>query len=277
MSTPTPIWNKHFHQQSAIFSPLLHLCTRFDCNNDWPDIDEYNQLISEVNGEITNHSGLKIRFIPQLTQQAGFETQYEPLIYRKGLVQTRTASWHDFFQVLAWSIFPNTKSYLNALHYQASLERYQKNPDDKQRSKLENFVTLFDECGAVIIYSDPRLKTIVKNFEWRDLFLGNREAFGKKLECIMFGHAMYEKAIKPYIGMTSHVLFLHQPESFFSLQMPDKLSIIDEALNHILRENRDWTTKDLNPFPVLGVPGWYVGNEQPSFYNNTNYFRKKST
>lgn len=275
MSRLNPIWDKHFYQTSPIFSPLAQITKQLTANNNWPDLDAYNQLITKNEKQIVNHNGLHIRFIPQTVQQISFDDQYESMIYQQGLVQTRMASWHDFFQVLIWSIFPITKSYLNALHYQSSLERRQKNPNNKLRSKLENFVTLFDECGAVIIYNDPLHKSLIQNFDWRELFINNKKAFTNNLECIVFGHAMYEKSIMPYIGMTAHVLFLYQPDSFFSLPMTVKLAIIDKSLAQLLKENKDWTTKDLNPFPLLGVPGWYPDNNRLEFYNNDKYFRKK--
>jgi hypothetical protein len=31
--------------------------------------------------------------------------------------------------------------------------------------------------------------------------------------------------------------------------------------------------RELWPLPILGVPGWWAGNEQESFYDNTSYFR----
>jgi len=31
----------------------------------------------------------------------------------------------------------------------------------------------------------------------------------------------------------------------------------------------------LYPLPMLGVPGWWPDNEQPEFYDNTDYFRAK--
>jgi hypothetical protein len=31
--------------------------------------------------------------------------------------------------------------------------------------------------------------------------------------------------------------------------------------------------RELSPLPVLGVPGWWGGNEQENFYENTDYFR----
>ena len=31
--------------------------------------------------------------------------------------------------------------------------------------------------------------------------------------------------------------------------------------------------RELSPLPVLGVPGWWDGNEQEEFYDNTGYFR----
>ena len=33
--------------------------------------------------------------------------------------------------------------------------------------------------------------------------------------------------------------------------------------------------RSLSPLPILGIPGWWNGNEDPRFYENKSYFRKK--
>ncbi|MDX1810537.1 MAG: DUF3025 domain-containing protein [Gammaproteobacteria bacterium] len=269
-------WDKYFFQSSPLFFPIEPAHSQLQCSeSQWPGLDEYNQVILTRNDKIINGNGKTIRFVPQLAKADDFESQYEPLTFLKGEVQTRLNSWHDFFQVLVWSTFPKAKSTINALHYQAALQRHQRDPGNKQRTRLENFLTLFDECGSVIVYSDEKLKTFIQNFQWSDIFVEHRAAFSRQIECIVFGHAMYEKALQPYIGMTTHCLFLQQPSSFFALSTPEKTAIIDKEITTILEQTEDWTPRQLQPLPILGIPGWYAANENPDFYLNQDYFRPK--
>ncbi|NIQ10006.1 MAG: DUF3025 domain-containing protein, partial [Gammaproteobacteria bacterium] len=134
---------------------------------------------------------------PQAARASSFQEQYEPRIYLRGEVQTRRHNWHDFFQVLVWSAFPDTKKTINALHYVSAQQRLNEK-GHTNRSPTENMLALFDECGAVLLSSDPALLKMIRNFEWHELFWLNREKLLRSLRCIVFGHAMYEKALNPY-------------------------------------------------------------------------------
>ena len=41
---------------------------------------------------------------------------YEQRIFEQGLVPTRPANWHDFFNALIFLLFPQTKKEMNRLH-----------------------------------------------------------------------------------------------------------------------------------------------------------------
>lgn len=270
----TSAWDKNFYKASKLFSPIVPAFKQLNYDKAfWPSLDDLNQLVNIK--PVYNANKLPIEFVHQRETVESFDVNYEPLIYLEGKVQTRLESWHDFFQVLVWSTFPKLKSAINALHYEAALSRYKENPKNKQRTKIENFLTLFDECGSIIVYSEESFKSIIQDFRWKELFITHRDDFSNQIECVVFGHAMYEKAIKPYIGMTSHCLFLKQPNEYFSQSIEERNGIIDEALSQTLLSTKNWTTKSLNPFPILGVPDWHQGNDVETFYDDDNYFRQK--
>jgi len=271
----SPQWDSAFYKNSKLFSPLIPVFSQLKVDAyAWPSLENYNQLNST--NPIINANEKPIKFVSQLNTSNTFAEQYEPMIFLNGEVQTRLESWHDFFQVLVWKTFPHLKSTINALHYSSANSRYKNDSSNKSRSALENFLTLFDECGAIIVYSDEIIPTLLNEFNWKELFITHRQDFSEKVECIVFGHAMYEKAIQPYIGMTSHCLLVKQPESFFELSTEYKNKILDEILSKKLSSEKNWTTKSLQPLPILGVPEWHEENSNPNFYNNENYFRKKS-
>jgi len=262
------IWNPHFHETSPLFSPIVPAFNRLSTEvTNWPTLNNFNQLIDN---RIINENGKVIHFVQQETQNTTFESEYEPRIYYSGEVQTRVNNWHDFFQVMVWQTFPKIKSLLNRVHYEASSVRIKNNI--KQRGKKENFVTLFDECGSIIISSEKQTLSLIQSFRWNDLFVENKSAFGNSIDCITFGHAMYEKALSPYIGMTAHSLLLTVDSGYFLLSMLEKTKFIDEIVSTHIKNLKELSPQDLNPLPILGVPGWKK-DQTADFYNNQSYFR----
>ncbi|MDH5379043.1 MAG: DUF3025 domain-containing protein [Gammaproteobacteria bacterium] len=234
----------------------------------WPTLDIYNQ---HPQTKIENHKGKEIIFVSQSDSFDTFEQQYEPRIYLSGEVQTRLENWHDLFQVLVWNIFPKTKAKLNALHYQQSIER--KETQANNRDPLENAITLFDECGAVLLSDRIELLDLVRNFQWKELFWNRRQELTEHFRCYVFGHAMYEKALTPYVGMTSHCVLMETSSEILSLSLSEQLTQIDTRLSNEYWDTQIQSPRDLQPFPLLGMPEWFAGNEEESFYDNKDYFR----
>ncbi len=261
------LWKNNFLHLSPLFSPLepaYHLLGR--THDQWPTLADYNQTLHTLPAPIYNNNGKIISFVDQNTDASSlFESHYEPRIFLRGEIQTRLTNWHDFFQVLVWSTWPKTKALLNELHYKSAIKR-----SNKQRSPIENFVTLFDECGIVILSSDPDLFTLIEDFQWQQLFCENRDEFKENISCITFGHAMYEKALNPYIGMTAQALLIQVESSF--LANYKNPSSIDSMIVKQLTDQKVLEPRILNPFPLLGVPSWYE-NQDSTFYENTDYFR----
>lgn len=211
-------------------------------------------------------AGLRVRPVPQGARPECFEQHYEPRIYLTGELQTRLHNWHDFFNALIWLRFPETKSVLNELHYFSALQRGEKT----NRSVLENAITLFDECGAVVISSRDDLLEMIRQHEWKKLFVDHRDSFDSEIKCIVFGHAMYEKALQPYLGMTTNTLLVHSADL-----LQGGVQAVDAYLANCWKQQLIASTSELRPLPVLGVPGWHTDNANPDFYNNTDYFRPR--
>jgi len=265
------IWQADFYRQSPLFSALVPTYQQMSIKPDaWPDLNDYQNLIKS---DILNRNQQRIQFVSQSEQCEKFEDYYEPRVFLKGEVQTRLNNWHDFFQVLIWKIFPESKSLINDIHFQSAKQRLKHSPPIKQRTSTENFLTLFDECGIVIISNEPKLFENIVEFQWQQLFLENADLFSNKIDCFVFGHAMYEKALNPYIGMTAHAILLSVEETFFQWPLQQKLAWIDDAVCQWIENQERLKPGLLNPFPLLGVPGWYQGEQDKMFYQNEKYFR----
>ena len=266
-------WSPEFDANRPLFDPLRPLLAPFRKFNEWPGLECYQQLLDSVAEPLRTQHGAALKIVAQEGRPDHFEQHYAPRIYLHGEIQTRTENWHDFFQLLTWFVFPKTKAVINAIHIPKAKQRIE-GGDVGRRSPVENMLSLFDEGGVVITSSDPTLLQLIRDFKWKELFWQRRDELADKLECTTFGHAMYEKALAPYIGMTANAILLEVDEAYFAKSMDERLATIDQQLDAIFTDGTQYTQpRDLNPFPILGMPGWDTDNSNESYYDNTSYFR----
>lgn len=258
-------YSLHFLTQSPLFAPMKLLSAVLP--HHWPSLSEFNRW---TEAHVTNAEGLPIRFVAQdYTKRKAFEAHYEQRIFLSGEVQTRLHNWHDFFNAACWCLFPKTKACLNQQQYQDILANEQ-----GRRSHRQNVLTQFDECGVIIFCDSPELIKQLRDHQWEQLFWHQRDAVLEHMRFIVFGHALYEKALTPYIGLTGKAVVLTQhPLAEWGTQQ--MFSELDRQLSDYFQRER-WRHQDkpLQPLPILGIPFWY----QPQcreFYLNQDYFRPK--
>jgi len=272
-------WNPDYYLESPVFK-LLHEPARATSQthrHDWPSLNDYQYLLETFATQTCNQAGNPLSFVAQGLAPQCFEDGYEPRIFLKGEIQTRINNWHDYFQVLIWSLFPRIKSSLNALHYREALKRSHTSPQQTNRGPIENALTLFDECGIIITSDDIKLLEMVRCFQWKELFWQHRERLERRLSCFIFGHALYEKAISPYVGLTGQALLIKTPPRFQALPLTRQASQLDQRLARFLSSSDSGVPFDtgvLTPFPLLGMPAWDSDNDNEHYYNNSEYFRQ---
>ena len=270
----SPEWNKETLLHSPLFAPLHPLLTEIRSNG-LPTLQDCNALLAAQ--PLTVQCGIALRFVTQTVGKQAFEAQYEPRCYLKGEVQMRENNWHDLFNALVWLTFPKSKAILNARHYHA-LTNIIESPTRSEREAVRDANTLLDESGVIIVYSDTHagdeLASLLRHFKWKELFWQRREQVGTIMGFYLFGHGLYEKALEPYVGMTGQGLLLAVESAFFSWPLKQQLAHLDSLLtNHLAAPELCRHTRDLSPLPLLGVPGWAVGNHDKTYYDNTHYFR----
>lgn len=261
-------WQQNFLASSPMFGPLRSVGGALAELDRWPMLEEYNALL---NPPICTASGVALSFVPQSGKPAHMEEKYESRIYLNGEVQTRTENWHDLFNALVWMAFPRTKTVINARHF-ASIS---KSAGKGNRDKTQDALTLFDESGVVVLYSDDEMVNLLQNHQWQELFWVRREAVNACMKFVIFGHSLYEKALKPYIGFTGKVLLLRVEEAFFDMTEEEQMKSLDGLMSNRFSAGKI-SSKDLSPLPMLGVPGWWKDNENAIFYENKRYFRPRN-
>lgn len=252
-------WTTAFAHNSPIFEPVSELAAYFSMP-DWPDLDDYQGFVDALN--LGNAQGTRL----QVTNADARGTRgYEQRIFNEATLPIRLKSWHDFFNLLVWARFPKSKAMLNCRHNEHA------HRDAAGRGELRDALTLFDESGAIIVSDDTHLIEALRAHAWHALFWQHRALWGRHIECWIFGHAIYEKALDPYIGLTAKALCVPVNADYFVLDKTDRAAYLDAAVALAWRENRPV----LSPLPVLGVPGWCSDNASQVFYANRRYFRPR--
>jgi len=267
----TLAWDPQFLARSLMFEPLRSIGAALPSAH-WPRLDELQSLLENLRMRIVNSRDMPIRFVPQGTKTVAFEDKYEPRIYLKGEVPMRAENWHDLLNALVWLTFPRSKAALNRRHFLAANKSEEKG--EKNRGPVRDALTLFDEGGVIVACSDSRLAQLLVDFKWKELFWINRDAVTASMRFFLFGHAIYEKALQPFAGVTGRAVIFPVDADFFAAALEQQLQLLDEKLADYLRNPQHFNrTVDLAPVPILGIPGWNSENEHESYYENEAYFR----
>ncbi len=232
------------------------------------DIDDLNRLAEQVHPPATTAGGKRLRFAAQLTGPAtvGYETQ----IFTTGEVPTRPGNLHDSFNALVWLTFPQTKAALNGRHVAAQNAAV----NSPRRSRAQDALTLFDECGVIVASDRPNLLALIEDFQWKELFWRRRGEVERHMKFFLFGHGLMQQLLNPYVGLTGKALLL--PIDATWLQAPPNMacSHVDANCRALLACSGALTQgRDLAPLPVLGIPGWTTENVVEAYYDNVQYFR----
>lgn len=266
-------WYPNFIDRSPLFFPFSDLKDYFRTLPHWPRLEDLNDLIICNKKTVLTQSGRSVRFVPQVSGKQIFNQKYEARIYLTGEIQTRTHNWHDLFNALVWQVFPQSKAMLNQIHFQA--QQFELSNNIKDRCRLRDAVTLFDESGVIVVSDQQPLIQLLIDFEWKTLFWLHRHAVLQSMRFFIFGHGLYEKALQPYTGMTGKGIILNVDQAFFSLTLSDQLKKLDTMLASLFA-NTSLSSSQLTPVPILGYPGWTEENRNEAYYENKQYFRNRN-
>ncbi len=252
---------------SAFAADRVPLCLLRDAaaainGDDWPEPAVLQHLLDEAG--VCVASGRPLRLVP-----AGGKAPYELRVYESAELECRERNWHDLFNVLVWLVFPRAKAALNARHHAAWTA-----DAGAGRGAVRDALTLFDESGLLVLSAQPELLQLIRDFRWKPLFWERRDAVISDMRFLPFGHALCEKMLSPYRGMTGHALLLEVDAAMLTLPMTELLRRVDAQLADRLADPQALqNTRNLAPVPVLGVPGWCGDNVRAEYYDDTGYFR----
>jgi len=224
--------------------------------------------LAAQNAGLSNHRNMPVHFVTQSSLPDGMA--YEAFISAGGGVPTRD-NLHDFFNALVWLTFPKIKVRLNALQA-AELAHGPRQDGVGGRGKVRDAATLFDENAAILVTSDPDLLEALRSHRWMEALVDRRDTFWRDCDICLFGHALMEKLVRPYKAITAHVWPVLVDASFFAFPPAERVAYLDGAVS--LQLEKGLSSADFTPLPVLGVPGWWEGQDA-SFYADASVFRPK--
>ena len=262
------LWTLDWVSRTGMFG-ALHGISRGLPQIGWPNVELLNDMADGCGQRIVNARGQRIQFVEQISRPAHFEDGFEPRTFLEGEVMVRPLNWHDLFNALSWMTYPTSKAVINARHYAELTSR-----SGSDRTATGDALTLFDEDGLVVLSSDPELLDLLREFRWKELFWTRRDEVRHNVRFLIFGHAMAEKALDPFVGMTGKALLFRVPDETIRLQGSDLNKVADQLVAGRINDPENLTHgRALAPLPVLGVPGWWPENENAIFYDDTTYFR----
>ena len=236
--------------------------------NDWPSCEELNMHLESLVPTIKNGKNIPIKFVTQTARPASFESGFEQRTYLEGEVQIRQSNWHDLLNAYSWLVFPKSKAVLNAIHYRVLCA-----DRGRGRSRLGDALTMFDEDGVLVVSSNKEIFELIANFNWKELFWSQRSILINSTKFVPFGHALCEKAMNPFIGLTGKAVFVEVNPGSLELEGDSWLNFLDGRLVNFFKNGGLSDNQDLHPLPILGIPGWFSENENARFYENRSYFR----
>ena len=219
-----------------------------------------NQTLSALG---PGHAAQGMRFVPQTHLPPG--EAYEAFIHRTRQVPTRD-NLHDLFNGVCWLRFPAIKRRLNALQ----AEQIDRMGVGQTRGPVRDALTLMDENALLLSGPEP-LRLALQAHDWHTLFVRQRDLWSQA-RCVLFGHALLEKLVRPYKSITAHVFWVDWPAGGGQTGPIDHDAMLDRALPERLSAPH-LATKPFMPLPVLGLPGWCPDNENPDFYADQSVFR----
>jgi hypothetical protein len=235
------------------------------------------RVAAHVAAGCTLHAALNLELPPPaanlpsvqfVAQTALPESQaYEAFIFSTGQVPTRE-NLHDFFNGLAWLVFPHTKRRLN----QMQAGEIQTSGVQTTRGPLRDALTLFDENAALwpLEPNEPSpVLDALRAKDWQRACITLRAHWPAHAP-VLFGHALLEKLVSPYKSITAHVFIAQTAIKTIVDDAND--SALDSAVALQLQPTA-LVPKPFIPLPVLGVPHWWPANAQADFYQDTQVFR----
>ena len=253
----------------ALFEPIAAWLGRFAAPG-VPSRADLDALLADAAPAARSGGGARIRIVAPAADVDGYEAR----IFARGEVPTRTGDWHDFFNALAWCAWPQAKAACNRLHLAELHARAAAGLPG--RGPRRDALTQFDECGIVVVSSDPQLPALLAAHEWEEALWNRRAHLLQTTRFLIFGHGSWDQLRAPFVGLCAKALYRVVDPAWLALPAADALAETDAWLAAHLTANIDTLTpRSLSPLPLLGIPEVTPDSDCAAYYRDTRQFRPR--
>jgi Protein of unknown function (DUF3025) len=240
------------HPAFAPYRRFIDALGGFDCA---PPLATLNRVAQDAQLALPDGKRLRFEAAPARRTPA---LCYERRIADEGVIEFREGSRHDFANALAWLASPLTKAALNAVHVRDGRET-----TANRRSRARDAATLVDEAGMIFLCRDEELITLLRAWQWHQLFWKRREAVVRSVTPIVVGHGLLDKLRAPFRALTAQALIVGTDESD-----------ADAAAALEVRAP-EFAPHRLQPLPVAALPGWDLESSGERLFDDRDVFRVK--
>ncbi len=224
-----------------------------------PVLADLNRFATAAN--VVTGAGQSLRFV----RPDDSDLDYERRALVRGEVVTRNENWHDLFGALMWLSFPAAKAAMNRRHCREI------SAIGGRRGAVRDALTQLDECGAVVLTTDASLWDDIAQHRWRRAFVERREEVRGNMIFLICGHGIFDSLREPFPGLCAKAVAFHVDS--LPTAVAEQLERADELLAAFIEQSDDLHPRQLQPLPILGIPGVIGDSENPAYYDDPAQFR----
>lgn len=243
-----------------LYEPLAPLLARFP--HGLPDAASLSAVYREFAPD-----GRPLRFVAPPEPAPAYEAH----IHATGEVPTRPDNWHDFFNALAWCVWPQAKAAMNARHLRELAARAEAGLAG--RGPVRDALTQFDECGLLVVSSEPQLAALLAAHRWEEVLWTRRAQLLATTRFLVVGHASWDQLRAPFVGLCAKTLQRVVAPDWLRLSPDAQQADADRWLAHHFTHTAALAPRDWRPLPLLGIPGVSPHSEAPDYYRDGRQFR----
>lgn len=247
-------WDPEFLARSHLLRVFDSLAERLRPADDWPSLEQYTQLAEARRAECCPDART-VSFAPATPKRARVRRDtpidparlYDGRIAVQGEVACLQASYHDWFNALAWAAFPRAKRAVHERQYRA-LTRWLPPGASRlpnRRTREQDALTVFDEGGAALVVRS--VDELPAKSGGTDL-----ETLAGRATLVVFGHAVMEHLAFESCAVRVAALVLEteeEPATGLAL-----LDWVDQTLERRLRDPGLFQTPQADRVVVLQPP-----------------------
>jgi hypothetical protein len=168
-----------------------------------------------------------------------------------------------FFNALVWCTFPLAKAALNARHAAALTAQ------PAIRGSDRDALTHFDECGVVVVASDPSLLALLRGFQWRALFWTRRHDLASGAALLRL-RARDLRALAAAVPGSDRQGGALRSDCGLAVppHCPGNCRISTSAWPAKFAAGEHLCARALHPLPLMGLPGVTPDNETAAYYDD---------